>query len=94
MDVVRHQIRKTVEPKKATVGVVGVKIRIREMRNDDAKKTIGLDGSGEQIYQLWKVGDMLEEMIGIDRLHGCRRHLLQCMLPIDRWQFAMLPADK
>ena len=47
VDVVRHQIRETVEPEKATVSVVGVEIRIREVRYNDSEKTTGLHDSGE-----------------------------------------------
>ena len=82
VDVVRHQVRKAVEPEKATVSVVGVKIRVREVRNNDFEKAAGPYNSGQQIHQLWKIGDVLKEMIGIDRLHGCRWHLLQHFIDI------------
>ncbi len=52
------------------------------MRNNDSEKATGLHDSGEQIHQLWQIADMLKEMIGIDRLHGCRWHLLQHFIDI------------
>ena len=52
MDVVRHEVRKTVEPETGTVSVIGVKIRIRDVRNNDSEKATGLPDSGEQIHQL------------------------------------------
>lgn len=82
VEPVTSQIGKAVEPEKMTMGVVRIIVRIRKMGNHDLQDAAGLHDAFEQTHQLWKVADVLEEVIRVDRFDRCRRHPCQDLIHI------------
>jgi hypothetical protein len=90
VDVVRHQIRKTIETEEAAVGIVGIEIRIREMRDNDSEKSGRLDNSGKQVHQSRDIFHMLEKVIRIDGRDRGLRNLGQDFVDIPNYVNAFM----